>query len=117
MGRGLGGGVKGYTMSRHHYSSEQRQHALAQIAANGDNVPLTSVQLGIPERTLYKWRLRAQRLASPPPMPLTEGTAPPSALPKLSENDTQALRALKRIMLENAYDLAHEIRPSIPHST
>ncbi len=108
---------RGNKMSRNHYSSADRQRALSQLAANGNDVILTAAQLNIPARTLYRWRWRANKplpLSSPPS---SEGAAPSSAMPKLSEDDTQALRTLKRIMLENAYQLAGEIQPAIPHST
>jgi hypothetical protein len=41
--------------SRRRYSDDERAAALAALAANGGNVPLTARQLDIPEQTLRNW--------------------------------------------------------------
>jgi hypothetical protein len=43
------------------YTPEQRHAALVALASNGGDIPATADQLGIPDYTLYKWRLDAER--------------------------------------------------------
>ncbi len=107
-------------MSRRKRRIEEKQRALAQLAVNLGDIALTSAQLGIPQRTLFRWRLQSNPVPpSPPPLP-DEGTSPPLPpieLPKLSEDDLQALQTLKRQMLEDAYELSNAVQGAIEEST
>jgi hypothetical protein len=42
------------------YTAQEQANALVRLHSNGDDIPLTARQLGIPERTLYTWFRRWQ---------------------------------------------------------
>jgi transposase-like protein len=53
--------LKGRHKSGERYTTEQRRVALVALAANGGDVPATADQLGIPDDTLYQWRVKAEQ--------------------------------------------------------
>jgi transposase-like protein len=61
----------------HRYTDEQRLEALDLLDVNRNNVALTSIQTGIPERTLREWRRqdRIQRHLPPDPLPAAAAEA------------------------------------------
>src|SRR6187551_1214098 len=92
-------------------------HALQRLEANFGDVPRTSRELGISDRTLYKWRKKAGMQFSPPPP-----TPPTSDSPSLYEmqsglgggdnlpaDDLQALLDLKAEMVRAAKYIAVNI--------
>lgn len=86
-------------MSRH-YAPEEKDAALAALHANHGSVPRTSLQTGIPERTLYTWRreLWRQRRQNPDPAP---PPPPPTDPPADASDTTEAMTYIRqRIITE-----------------
>lgn len=103
-------------MSNRNYSAEEKLDALERLVINRGDVALTSAQLGIPPRTLLRWR---QKLLPPSPHHfLRENDGDPSLnfapapLP-LSSNVVQALTQLQGEMLTIAGTLSRAIEPAI----
>ena len=63
-------------MPRHTYSPDQKAAALQSLDKNFGDIAATSYQIGIPQRTLYTWRMedwdqqRQRRQTQPPPSPI-----------------------------------------------
>jgi transposase-like protein len=49
------------------YTEEQKEYARRRLDETGGDVPLVSLQTGIPQRTLYRWRKGWRQ--NPPPLP------------------------------------------------
>jgi len=62
------------------YTDAEKQQAMNCLAINNGDVMLTSVQTGIPERTLYYWSLRAKKILQSQ-SPQSPQTSSPSTHP------------------------------------
>lgn len=110
------------------FSPEFKAHAIERMIANNGDVIRTSRELGISDRTLYKWRKNAGIRVSPPPTPpTTTADSPPlhgmerglggevSDANPIPPDDLQALRDLKSQMLDlTRYIMKNDqIKPAI----
>jgi transposase-like protein len=99
-------------MSRR-YTSEEKDHAIQQLIANHGDVTLTSLETGIAERTLTRWKRsmvlppRGAFPSRPQPQP------PPQPQNPIAADDLEALRDLQQEMLREAYNLVHSIEEAI----
>jgi transposase-like protein len=90
-------------MPKRTYTTEEKAHALAALSQNGGDTLRTSLQMGIPERTLYTWsrRWRAenqqQSFSELPPL-----NTPPVGF----ENDLNTLAYLRRQIMAELVNLA-----------
>ncbi len=108
------------------YTPEEKSTALIRLAENYGNIVATSLQLGIPIRTLRDWRnqkwLSGITLPSPfsPPSPHISPSSPPSPPPTPSagqpseelppfENDLEAINYLRHQMLDDLLKMAHQL--------
>lgn len=100
-------------MSRTTYTTAEKTAALLQLERLGGNVSLASLQLGIPERTLYTWRRRfyAENKRQQPPPPL-----PPIHLPDL-EDDLQVLTYLRRQIMSEVLRLSSSFVDDVVFTT
>jgi len=87
-------------MSRHHTDLEKQQILRCLVANNGDT-QLTSIQTGVPVRTLRDWRMKYlppewRRQHFQGAFPLADGRQ----FPPLPANESQALRDIQRRLME-----------------
>jgi hypothetical protein len=92
-------------MTKRSYTAEEKIHALSLLAQNGGDILRTSVQTGIPDRTLYTWyrRYRAENqqrnVSVSPPIP-----------PSIDlDNKLDTLSFLRRQMMTELFSLASTI--------
>lgn len=97
-------------MPRRVYSPDEKADALQLLEKYENDIAATAYQTGIPQRTLYTWRMevwdqqRQRRQSQPPP--------PPKELPKMEyENAMEALEGLRtmvfQILARIPSDLSH----------
>jgi transposase-like protein len=99
-------------MSHRNYTAEEKLHALEHLAAHGGDVELTAASLGIPKRTLARWK--QIHMVSEMPMPTVPMPMPmPTPTPPLSADVIEALGELQREMMQIAHTLSHAIEPAI----
>lgn len=85
------------------YSPEHKALVLQKWEANGGDIALTSVQTGIPERTLRQWRQQHQRQLPPPQI------SERRQLPEF-ENDLAALDFMRRQILDELLALSGDLQ-------
>ena len=96
------------------YTPQEKQQVLQRLVANGCDIRLTNAQTGIPERTLSDWRSKyfppsQQRQYIQGGLTLAESRQ----IPQLPANDLQALREIKRQLMDKINRLSHAIDQSI----
>lgn len=64
------------------YSSQKKQDTLTHLAVNRDNVVLTSLQTGVSERTIHRWKQRQRLQADHDANPAPQITAPHTNAPQ-----------------------------------
>ena len=96
-------------MSRRIYTDEEKLVALQYLALNRNQVEATAALIGVPRRTLARWKRLAvpKKIARPMPMPL----------PPLSDDALNAFRDLQRRMMDEASILLASIHESIPEAS
>jgi hypothetical protein len=100
-------------MSRH-YTAEEKQLVLQRLTANDYHIRRTSLETGIPERTLLTWRTKY--LPPAPPPPAFRGAASraiPPQLPPLPADEVLAFRDIKRQLMAHIHRLSHSIEEAI----
>jgi transposase-like protein len=85
------------------YSPEEKTAALELLERNGGNIPLTAVQTGIADRTLYRWRQHIWWQQSW--QRHTTASPPPQNLPQF-EDELDALTYLRRQIRDELLRLA-----------
>ena len=110
-------------MSRRIYTDEEKLIALQYLALNRNQVEATAALIGVPRRTLARWKRLAvpQKITRPMPMPSNTGETrpipPPMPLPPLSPDALNAFHALQRRMMDEANILLASIHESIPEAS
>jgi transposase-like protein len=108
-------------MSRRNYTDAEKQQILGRLLVNGGDIPLTSAQTGVPDRTLVRWKTK-YLAPTPPPPPSANGygtphPAIPPSIPPIAADAAQALRDLQHQMMEEASYLTAAIRPAIAEAS
>jgi transposase-like protein len=89
-------------MSRR-YTPQQKETALQRLAANFGNIAITSLQTGIPERTLRDWQQKRQleQVQNPP--------LPPKISRRQQQPDTNEYQLLRDIIMEHLFQLVENL--------
>jgi hypothetical protein len=91
------------------YSPEQKAAVMVQLERNGGNVPLTSQQTAVPDRTLYHW----QRQILPHLQqytPLTPVSPPNSAETLAFDDDLSALAFIRQHIMDEMIRLSASLK-------
>jgi hypothetical protein len=100
-------------MTRPYYTDHQRETILDRLAANMGNIALTSIQTGVSERTIARWRQKYR------PAMTTKTTIPPAidAVPTITLANDAALLRLRDQLVQHAFALSDSFEEGIANAT
>jgi len=93
------------------YPPQHKAAVLAQLQANHSNVILTSIQTGIPERTIRDWRRKAYLQNQLPVLPPHTPSAA-AATPEFEE-ESQALQYVRRQIVQEVANMAATLKDTL----
>ena len=92
------------------YPPERKAAVLQQLQANHNNVALTSIQTGVPERTIRDWRRKHWLEKALPP----QGTPAAAAKPALDYGEeTEALKFVRQQIIQEVVSVASNLADTL----
>lgn len=90
------------------YTTEQKNHAITCLKQNEGDLTLTSIQTGIPRRTLYDWKRQLNQPESPSTQKNFDPPPPPHAKAG-QQQKIDEIKALRDRLMQRLKDLAYSM--------